>query len=126
MIRKIILVLCLVLIQGCSTNYLKSLKSENWNSNVSPEVMRAWREHQSYYALIEILDTHIMTPSHSATKEEVLKYLGPGEDDPEEGHPNSGPNVWIYPSNRKIPYGSYCMIFFDEEGKVSGIGWCDE
>jgi hypothetical protein len=121
-----IFIICSMILCGCSCNYLEFHNKAGWSTEVSPDVISAWREHQSYYACIEILDTYIHPWEHIATKADVLKYLGPGENDPEEGHPNSGPNLWIYPSNRKVPFGSYCMIFFDKNGKVSDIGWCDE
>ncbi|HEX5000635.1 MAG TPA: hypothetical protein VFY29_20595 [Terriglobia bacterium] len=92
-----------------------------------------WRERRSYYAILEILDAHInpcpdespcrTLPARRATKADVARLLGSDRDD---GYPNAGPDMWVYPSDRRIGVGHYLMITFDRQGMVDGVGSASE
>ena len=110
---------------GCKSPYLQHHETSQWRYGVSPDVMQAWHEHRSYYALIEILDTHINPWGKPATKAQVRDILGPGGEGP-DAYPGLGPNTWVYTSSRKVPYGSYCFITFGDDGKVKEIDWASE
>lgn len=107
------------------SDYLSHHRSDKWRSTVSPEVMAAWKQHRSYYALVEILDSLINPWCNPATKDEVRKILGPpGEG--QDAYPGLAANTWLYTSARKVPYGSYCFITFGEDDKVKSIEWASE
>lgn len=110
--------LSLACISGCAGN--------RTNDAVPANVERNWREHGSYYALLEIVDAHIDPFNHrNVSRADVRKYLGDGIDD-RDGYPNAGPNFWVYPSSRRVPYGSYLLVYFDDSGHVEEIGWASE
>lgn len=91
----------------------------------APDVSRRWRERRDYYALLEIVDAYIDPFNHKAAKADVLKHLGRGCDTP-DSYPNAGPRIWVYPSSRRVPYGSYLVIEFDEDDMVKHIEWASE
>ena len=121
----LVLAAAFLLLPGCTPSYLAHHGTEEWQYKVSPEVMEAWRKHQSYYALIEIIDTYINPWCNPATKADVRKYLGPGDEGP-HGYPGASVDCWVYTSSRKVPYGSYCLITFGKDGKVKDIEWASE
>jgi hypothetical protein len=71
------------------------------------------------------VDRYIDPNSNRATKKDVLRYLGRGCDSP-DGYPNAGPKLWVYTSIRRVPYGSYLYIDFDEKDMVKAIEWGSE
>lgn len=110
--------LSLVCISGCAGNRVADAIPAVVDDN--------WREHRSYYALLEIVDEHIDPRAHhNVSKADVRKYLGQGIDDP-DGYPNAGPDFWVYPSSRRVPYGHYLLVYFDNTGHVAEIGWASE
>lgn len=119
--RIILLTLFLVSIFGCVLGTTES-KLDNL-FDPSPDIFRRWQEERSYYALIEIVDAYIDPLNNEATKTDVLKYLGKTYDD---GYPNAGAKMWVFPSSRRVPYGAYLIIYFDENDKVEEIGWVSE
>jgi hypothetical protein len=126
-IMKKVAIVCFLslLLAGCKSSYLAYHTSGHWDSQVSSDVMEAWRKHMSYYALVEIIDTYVNPWCNPATKEEVREYLGQGDEGP-DGYPGAGPDCWVYTSVRKVPYGSYCIIHFGKDGKVDNIEWVSE
>jgi hypothetical protein len=117
---------------ACSP-YLKLLHDpKRWETTVSDEVLHAWTQYRSYYALIEILDTYLNPENITeATKEEVREYLGePGRYfvDPNFGEPAFEGNSWMYSSRRRVPIGSYLLIGFDDDGTTNPekIYWVSE
>ena len=90
------------------------------------DVYQAWREKDSYYALLEIVDAHIDPSVHPrVSKADVRKYLGPAVDSPDL-YPNAGPDLWVYSSSRRVPFGSYLFVEFDKAGFVKEIIWGSE
>ena len=89
----------------------------------SGEVFRKWKGDGDYYALLEIVDAYIDPFSHKATKADVLKYIGKKYD---PDYPNAGPKMLIFPSSRRIGYGSYLVVYFDDYDNVREIGWVSE
>ena len=116
----VILVLLGIAASGCV-----GVRESRYSHTPGPEVFRKWREGANYYALLEIVDVYIDPFNHKATKADVLKYLGPGCDT-EDNYPQAGPRMWVYPSVRPVPYGSYLIIYFDEHDVVKEIGWASE
>ena len=123
--RLTIFVFVCVVLSGCRSPDLAHHISGEWDSAVSPQVMQAWRQHRSYYALVEILDTCINPWGDPATKAQVRKILGPGGEGP-DAYPGLGANTWLYTSTRKVPYGSYCFISFGDDDKVKDVSWASE
>ena len=82
---SILAVFCLM-VSGCKSPYLAQHERDDWGSQVSADVMDAWHNHRSYYALVEILDTHINPWCNPATKAKVRKYLEEGDEGP-DGYP---------------------------------------
>ncbi len=122
---KNMVIISSMIITGCSSDYLSSHSPSNWDYKVSSDVLEAWDKYHSYYALSEIIDTYINPWCNPATKQQVRHWLGQG-DEGQYGHTGGGPDCWIYTSHRKVPYGSYCIIEFGKDGKVSNISWKDE
>ena len=94
-------------------------------------VLRAWRERRSYYALVEIVDARLDPLTREATREDVRSALG----EPlgaERWHPRDAREPpdrwdrWLYPSNRHVPYGSTLLVCFDADGRVADLGWTNE
>jgi len=88
---------------------------------ISPSVWQRWQQDRSYYALVEIIDVKINPWANPATKTKVLELLGPSIE-----HPGTSDDVWVYPSVREVPYGSYALIRFDDKDKVKAIEWLSE
>ena len=110
----------------CRSSYLSHHTDVDWYRTVSPDVMEAWHRHRSYYALVEILDTHVQFWTYDPpTKAEVRDILGPRDEGP-DAHPGIGPNTWVYWSRRKAPFGNYCFITFGEDDNVKSIDWASE
>jgi len=89
----------------------------------APEVFATWRAFHDYYALLEIVDAYIDPFCNNASKADVLKYLGDTHD-PE--YPNAGPKMWVFSSVRRVPYGSYLVIRFDDNDAVKEVFWVSE
>ena len=94
-------------------------------TRVSPEAFKAWKQDRCYYALLEIVDSHIDPNYHKASKEDVRKYLG---NDYGEGYPapQKGAQTWWYSSTRQIPQGSHLLISFDSNNIVKTVNWVSE
>ena len=107
-----------------SHDKLIALDEEPEEDPVPQTTSLAWRKHQSYYALLEIIDAHLDPNYHEATKADVKTFLGEGIDD--GLYPNSGPDMWVYTSTRHVPHGTYLLISFDKHGVVKEIDWADE
>ena len=99
--------------------------SKDLRDDVAPEVFKAWRTTQSYYALSEIVDAYIDPRTREVTKLDVERLLGPGDDDP-EGYPNAGPRLWVYYSSRRGMNAYILLVAFDEKDRVTHINWAAE
>jgi hypothetical protein len=110
--------ICLVVIGGCVCTQPKA-------KNISDASQR-WRSTGDYYALLELVDTHIDPHwNGKVSKRDVVKCLGEGVHDPQL-YPNAGANFWIYSSDRPIPSGSYLFITFGDDGFVKDVSWGSE
>ena len=90
----------------------------------SPRAYREWQETGSYYALLEIVDAHIDPfNKKNVTRQQVLHHLGTRYN---PDYPGAGPKMLVYPSSRKVPYGSYLIISFDDSDCVKSIDWVSE
>ncbi len=125
---QIIIAMCCVQLAGGICDGSESRTNMTSNLDVlapSPEVFQRWTKDHSYYALLEIVDAYIDPRTHKATKADVRRYIGKG-DDTKGYYPNSGPNLWVFPSSRRVPYGSYLIIEFDSHQKVKKVDWVSE
>ncbi len=112
------LLFLLVMLVGCV-----SMGTGITRDEVSQRVVRRWHDEGSYYALLEIVDAHIATGR--TTKEHVRERLGQAADSP-DGYPNAGPKMWVYSSSRRVPYGSYLVVRFDDRDVVEDVSWVSE
>ena len=121
---KAILSLLLLMSLGGCTGAPARVASDG-SLNPSPEVFKKWHEEGNYYALLEIVDAYIdpFNFNHKATKADMLKYLGQKCD---SEYPNAGPKMWVFPSSRRVPYGSYLVVYFDDHDNVKQIEWVSE
>jgi len=94
-------------------------------SPVCPAASRAWASSQSYYALLEILDAHLDPWTDAADRATVRRFLGAPIDSP-DGYPNAGPNLWVYPSSRRVPWAHILLVDFDADGRVLSLDWVSE
>jgi|GEM_PF-4482398 len=138
------LMVCSLFNSGCSPSgqvetspEQKAPETARASGNLDPvpeSTYKAWQDHRSYYALLEIVDAHIdpcggyESPcgeprSYRATKAEVRRLLG---DSIDKDYPHAGPDTWVYSSDRHVPLGSYLVIEFDKQGLVKEIGWVSE
>ncbi|MEX2213885.1 MAG: hypothetical protein WD768_07145 [Phycisphaeraceae bacterium] len=92
-------------------------------NDVPASVYRQWHEQRNYYALVQIIDAHIHV--NGTTKAEVREKLGDGLDN-RDGYPNAGPDFWVYPSSRRVPWEHYLLVEFDQRGIVKEISWASE
>ena len=85
-----------------------------------------WRASGDYYALLEIVDTHIDPAwNGKVSRAEVVRYLGEGLHNSDE-YPGAGPKTWVYPSHRPVPSGSYLFVEFGDDGFVKQVSWGSE
>jgi len=117
--KTVLVIILIAVVAGCVS------APESRSKEPASEVFQRWEKSRSYYALLELVDAYIDPLSNKASKSDVEKYLGPGIDTPDH-HPNAGPNMWVYPSIRRVPHGSYLIIEFDDQGMVQRIGWVSE
>ena len=97
------------------------------NENVvSPSVYERWEKHNSYYALIEIIDAHLANrPDYNrATKTDVKKYLG----EPNFGMPNQDEKkeLGYQGFHRHVPYGDKVIFTFNTKDELIEMGWVSE
>lgn len=101
-------------------------RRQNAGDPVATTVYQKWRQGNSYYALVEIIDAHLANrPAHNrATKQEVLKHLGP----PNWKTVNQNPEKeWAYQGvGRHVPYGDKVIFRFNEEGELVDLVWVSE
>lgn len=125
---QIIIILCCVQFAGglCAGSESRTNKTSNLDVLApDPEVFQRWTKDHNYYALLELVDAYIDPRMHQATKADVRRYLGNGYDDT-GAYPNSGPNLWVYPSSRRVQFGSYLIIEFDSHQRVKTVDWVSE
>lgn len=128
----VLLGLGIVLAACRQSDYVQSLDDVDWYYEVSDDVRTAWYEHNSYYALIEIIDTELRLYGNqierNPTRADVEKALG-------KGHPSlhymdwediDTCPVWEYSSKRKVAYGSYVSFHFNEDDRVIEMDWYSE
>ena len=89
------------------------------------DVMRRWRDHSNYYALLEIVETRLEDGLGTMSMQSVVDLLGTQHIDWE--YPNSrreGFLVWS--SDRALPMGSYLVVRFDGSGVAQSYEWVSE
>lgn len=90
-------------------------------------VLAAWRNHGSYYALLEIVENRFGDPEQQGEKlrrEEVLGLLGTEH---LEDYPNSrSRNLLAWSSDRALPAGGHLLVFFDRSDRVQSYDWVSE
>ena len=84
--------------------------------------LRLWRETQSYYVLLEIVEGIIEPQIGRLRRTDIEQVLGKGD----PNYPNSQGRMLHYAGERRIPQGSHVLIEFDEKGIVKDLGWVSE
>ena len=87
--------------------------------NSQSDARERWFRERSYYALVELVDTQLELQPRDATF--VRQLLGDPSDDW-----RTSELCWLYASSRAVPWGSYLLIHFDEDGNVTSLEWASE
>jgi hypothetical protein len=98
-------------------------------------VLRAWRDHSSYYALLEIAENLLGPPQDDSgavregslglRREEVIDLLGVEHIDWD--YPNSRRDGFlVWGSDRSLVGGSYLVVQFDKSGLAQSYYWVSE
>lgn len=114
---------------GCAAKREPILGSDDWYNSASHRVHDAWRQHHSHYALLELIDTYLLSPRSVARREDVRRILGepvciggPADD----CYPNLTVDDWLYNSQRKVMQDTYVFIHFNTDGVVSAVDFASE
>jgi hypothetical protein len=83
--------------------------------------IRLWRDQQSYYALLEVVEGIIQPEVGRLRKRDVRALLG-------DAHTyNDNARTLEYVGNRPaLPYGTHAVIEFDERDIVRNVDWVSE
>jgi biopolymer transport protein ExbD len=103
---------------GCATT--------EWHMQLSPNAMEEWRENGSYYALREIVDTHLylwQAPrSYVPTSDDCIALLG-------EPYTTEFPgrlgNLLVYRSRRKTGAAIDTVLTFGTNELITNLEWLD-
>ena len=88
-------------------------------------VMSLWRDHGSYYALLEIVEGRLESGLGKVRREDVIDFLGTRRIDWEYPHSRrDGFLVWS--SSRSVPMGSHLAVQFDAQGIEQSYEWVSE
>ncbi len=88
-------------------------------------VMSRWRNHGSYYALLEIVEGPLHNGLGTLKREAVIELLGTRRMDPD--YPNSRRDGFlVWGSERSLPVGSYLVVQFDRNGVAHSYDWVSE
>ena len=88
-------------------------------------VMTRWRNHNSYYALLEIVETRLHFGLGKMRREAVIDLLGDKNID--RDYPNSRRDGFlVWGSDRSLPMGSYLVVQFDKNGVAHSYDWVSE
>ena len=90
---------------------------------VSQDVYRRWKEGRSYYALVELVDAHLVygPTQPRTTRCDVLLYLGTPNWVATRQHPD---DEWGYEGRgRHIPYADKVIFTFNRKDELIDICW---
>jgi hypothetical protein len=88
-------------------------------------VMGRWRNHSSYYALLEIVEGRLHYGLGTLRRDAVIELLGARNIDWE--YPNSRRDGFlVWGSDRFLPMGSHLTVQFDQNDIAHSYEWVSE
>ena len=88
-------------------------------------VMNVWRNHRSYYALLEIVEGRLQDGLKKMRREDVIDLLGSKNIDWDYPHSRRD-GFLVWGSSRSLPMGSYLVVQFDKRGMAESYDWVSE